>query len=299
MRCYNATTSEAYDDIIDDLKEMPVQESRGGDTRELLGVAVQSEDPKERLFKRPNLNLAFCLQECIAYWNGLNPGHVERYNPNMKNYMTDGELEGSAYGRYFRDIPHDQISRVIDQLRGNQHTRQAVINVHQSDVERYDGPDVACTIYLQFMIRDDELHCFANMRSQDMLFGYPYDVHNFQWLQTVLAGVLDVGVGTFTHYMNSCHYYTEYEDEVLASQVNDKIRIEGGKAENIHEVMPLLMDGLEVARNGGRPINIVRELSTLDDFYADWLRYMCNYESVNFHDGSRDFKPLAEPFDSF
>lgn len=287
MLTVNESTSEAYKTIVECLSEQNIQSSRAGDTREHLGVMVQSENPRKRLFNRDGLNLAFQLQEAIAYWTGQNPGHVQRYNSNMKQYMTDGKLEGSAYGRYLRRIPHDQISRVIEQLRENRETRQAVMNFHQAGVERYDGPDVACTIYLQFIIRDGALHCFANMRSQDMLWGYPYDVHNFQWIQEVLAGILDVELGSFTHYMNSCHYYVEHEDKILQS-LDDHEPIEFPdirlQEEELNYVMTTMTRGLKKARDGRLPHGEIMDLGMYSSFYADWLRFMTVYEQRRFYD---------------
>lgn len=286
MYSFECTTSDAFPCIVTELGERDVQDSRAGDTREHLGVAVQSSNPRHRWFFRPGINLAFCLQEALAYWTGQNPGHVERYNSNMTQFMTDGKLEGSAYGRYLRHMPHDQIDRVISQLRTSPHTRQAIINFHQSDVERYDGPDVACTIYMQFMIRDGALHAFANMRSQDMHWGYPYDVHNFQWLQEVLAGILEVDLGTYTHYMNSCHFYTDREDELLDAAIEMEpittpdIRL---PEDELEQTMFYLKEGLRWARDGRIPEG---EIDTIDSqFYADWLRYMTIYEQQRFHDG--------------
>lgn len=288
MHTYECTTTEAFPKIVEMLQSQPVQKSRAGDTKEHLSVTVQSQNPRDRLFLRDGYNVAFQLQEAIAYWTGQNPGHVERYNPKMKQYMTNGKLEGSAYGRYLRHKPHDQISRVIDQLRENSETRQAVVNFHQAGVERYSGPDVACTVYLQFMIRNGQLHCFTSMRSQDMHWGYPYDVHNFQWIQEVLAGILDVKLGTYTHQMNSCHYYTEREDQVReAVETMEPIRFPDIRLDDneLAFVMRHLFDGLQSARNGRMPTDHIEQIEEESGFYADWLRFMTVYEQRRFHDG--------------
>lgn len=287
MEVIHATTNEAYRPVVDMLAEQTHQSSRVGGTKEQLMVAVQSDNPRDRVMLRPGINWAFGLQESFAYWAGQNPGHVERYNTNMKQFMTDGKLEGSAYGRYLREIPHDQISRVKQQLRDNESSRQAVINFHQSGIERYDGPDVACTIYLQFLIRDGELHCTANMRSQDMLFGYPYDVQAFQWLQEVLAGHLDVELGTYTHIMNSCHYYTEREEQILEA-AEHMLGYETPEVlvneEDHQHAMGMLNTGLSSVRDGSRASTIEDQLDEVHTYYGDWLRMMTAYEAYRFHD---------------
>lgn len=296
------TTTEAFSEIVDELRRSDTQQSRAGDTKEHLGVVVQSDDPRERLFFRDGFNLAFQLQEAVAYWNGDNPGYVDRYNTNMKQFMTDGKLEGSAYGRYLRHIPHDQIERVIRQLREQPQTRQAVINFHQSGVENYDGPDVACTMYMQFTIRDGELHAFTSMRSQDMHWGYPYDVHNFQWLQEVLAGILEVDLGTYTHYMNSCHYYTEREDEILdAADACMPVTMPDIRLghEQLRTVMFYLGKGLKWARKGKVPTGEISTIETKSEFYADWLRFMTAYEQQRFHDSAERATEISEQIEFY
>lgn len=306
MYSFECTTTDAFPRIVDRLNGTTVDSSRAGDMKEHLGVVVQSGDPRERLFFRDGYNLAFQLQEAIAYWTGQNPGHVQRYNSNMKQFMTDGELEGSAYGRYLRRIPHDQIQRVIKQLSQSPGTRRAVINFHQAGVENYDGPDVACTMFMQFTIRDGYLHAFTSMRSQDMHWGYPYDVHNFQWLQEVLAGILEVDVGTYTHYMNSCHYYVEREDDVLdAADELERVRFPDIRlSENdLQRAMYYLKFGLGWARKDHVPEGEIDVLSGISTFYADWLRFMTAYEKYRFHDdpgraddiaSEIDFKPFRD-----
>lgn len=158
-------------------------DSRNGEMREQWMVCVQSDRPHVRHLFWPGYNLAFQLQEMFAYWQGLNPGHVQRYNSNMNRYMTDGKLNGSAYGDRLRNTIHDQLKRVVRQLEGETPTRRAVAVIHQPARENYfTGNDVACTLDLQFVVRDGDLHLTSHMRSQDLLYGYPYDVANFQWI---------------------------------------------------------------------------------------------------------------------
>ena len=284
---YHGTTSQAYPAIISMLSDEPEDDSRVGGMRERLNVTVVSENPRDRMLRRPGINWAFGLQEAFAYWNGLNPGYVQRYNSQMENYMRDGELEGSAYGRYFRKLPHDQIQRVIDQLTTSPETRRAVINVHNAKYEDYDGPDVACTIYLQFILRDGELNLIANMRSQDMLWGYPYDVQAFQWLQEVVAGILDADLGRYVHTMNSCHYYTEFEKKVISSKNNatstvlPDCRLDERDLDN---VMQTLGTVLWFARNGYTVDHFLDQLDDVSTFYGDWARVMLAYEHRRFHE---------------
>lgn len=297
------TTAHAYPNVISSLSQEPEEGSRIGGMRERLGVVVRSDNPRTRMIMRPGINWAFGLQECFAYWNGLNPGYVERYNSQMEEYIQDdGEMLGSAYGRYLRHLPHDQLRRVIDQLSESPRTRRAVINIHNAKYEDYDSNDVACTVYLQFILRDGELNCITSMRSQDMLFGYPYDTNAFQWIQEVVAGILDVDLGFYEHRMNSCHYYTDFEEQVVESAgacsayTLDDCRL---SRSDVDDVMEILREGLRKCRIGVRPTEQLAKLTKYGTYYRDWLTTMYAYEQQRFHDDDVDVDIVTQPLRHF
>lgn len=289
MKVYHDTFPRAYPEIIEELSNKPDTKSRVGDTKEEWMVAVQSDNPRERHMFRPKYNLAFQLQECLAYWLGLNTGDVERYNSNMKMFMTDGQLNGSAYGERLRECPDDQIKRIAHQIRDSPDTRRAVAIIHNPYVEIYDGIDVACTIYLHFMQRDGKLHLTSNMRSQDLMWGSQYDTVAFQWIQEAIAGILDLELGTFTHIMNSCHYYTDREDQVADStdyeiDTTPDCRLSDGVlTDNIMSLSQIVYSAQnEIA---------CRVPDWMHSFYSDWANVMVAYEFCRFHN---DFETSRE-----
>jgi len=302
MLVISETTPDAHAEALRHLTGLDDRGSRIGGMREELGAVVVSDDPRERyLFRDGTWNLAFQLQEHWAYWAGANPGHVERYNTNMETWMVDGELPGSAYGDRLRNTAgHDQIERAMDQLREKPETRRAMMMVHQPSVEGYAGEDVACTAYLHPFIRDGMLHMIATIRSQDMHWGYPYDAANNQFIQEAMAAELGVDVGRYVHFMDSCHYYTDFDEEVRSSIETG--RAVSGAAIDLPEwrswddEFALLTNGLEAARDfDERAI-----LAVLDDmqsaFAMDWLKVMTAYELTRFQDDHDDSEVLAEQF---
>lgn len=291
------TTPKAYSEIIRLLETETVDESRLSEMREHQTVIVRSDNPRERWFHRPNVNWAFGLQEAWAYWTGKNPGHVQRYNSNMERYIQDdGEMLGSAYGRYMRHLPHDQIGRVIDQLTDSPETRRAVINIHNAEYEDYGSNDVACTVYLQFLLRDEQLNCISCLRSQDMLWGYPYDTQAFQWIQEAIAGILGVEVGWYEHRMNSCHYYTDFEEDLIESKDPDVFELPDCRLNwtNVRDVELSMDQGLRRARDGAIPMEEMQYLDTISVFYSDWLRMMTAYEQSRFHNNTVEAERLAD-----
>ena len=284
---------DKWSELVHDLHQTDNQDSRIGGTKEILNVSLHADNPRERFLFRPKFNLAFALQECFAYWHGDNPGHVQRYNSKMEKYINDdGIMPGSAYGDKFRHKPHDQISRVIDQLRENPASRRAVVNIHNASYEEYDGNDVSCTIYLQFMIRNDQLHLTVNLRSQDVLFGLNYDFQAFAWMQEVMAGVLDVELGDMRYIMNSMHYYTAWKEEVL----------EAANVATSYETPDCRLDEDELSTVMGQMtqrLNFIRkgrlvQINDIPEYYANWLLTMQSYEQARFHDDPKNARVSAE-----
>ncbi len=65
----------------------------------------------------------------------------------------------------------------------------------------------------KFLIRQDKLHIIANMRSNDLWLGWPYDNFNFSMLGAYVALLLydiykiEVGLGITTINAGSRHLY--------------------------------------------------------------------------------------------
>jgi hypothetical protein len=304
MMVIEAATPEAHPEALERLMALDDRGSRIGGMREELGAVVVSDDPRRRyLFRDETWNLAFQLQEHWAYWAGANPGHVERYNTNMETWIDEdtGELPGSAYGDRLRNTAgHDQIGRALRQLRESPETRRAMMMVHQPSVEAYSGEDVACTAYLHPFIRDGDLHMIAAVRSQDMHWGYPYDAANNQFVQEAMAVELGVGLGEYVHFMDSCHYYTDFEEEVRSSVETGRpargLEIDLPEWRSWGEEFGHLTAGLEAAR-GFDLDEVLDSLDRLESGFAmDWLEVMAAYELTRYHDGRDDSEQLAEQF---
>jgi thymidylate synthase len=299
MKLIESTTAEAYGEAVDHLRGREARPSRGGEMREDVGVVVRSADPRERHLFRDGYNLAFQLQEHWAYWAGANPGHVQRYNSNMETWIDDetGEMPGSAYGDRLRSTAgHDQVARALRQLREDPSTRRALMAVHQPAAEDYGSNDVACTAYLHPLLRDGELHMVAAVRSQDMYWGYPYDTCNNQYIQEAMAGLLGADVGEYVHVMDSCHYYTEHEDEALRAADEGAAHA----AADCRLAKPAFeaafgadTNGLDLARGGPVPAGTavaLDEAAAADGgarFYGDWFRVVAAYELSRHHDAKR------------
>jgi hypothetical protein len=79
--------------------------------------------------------------------------------------------------------------------------------------------DVPCACTIQFLIRSNRLDAIVNMRSNDAIWGWPYDIFIFTMFQELLACELQVELGSYFHFAGSLHLYEQHFD--LARRILD------------------------------------------------------------------------------
>jgi thymidylate synthase len=102
----------------------------------------------------------------------------------------------------------EQLSHVINSLKSDKYSRQAVINLWRNNPQ--EAKDKPCTLSFHFMIRQGQLNLHATMRSNDVIWGQNYDVPSFSLLNIVLAGILKVRPGKLFLTANSLHIYEKH-----------------------------------------------------------------------------------------
>jgi thymidylate synthase len=194
---------------------------RGQDSFERLGVSFRLLDPTQRHIRVParKTNLVFNFAEALWYLSGTDDlSHIAYYAPSIARYSANGTtLTGTAYGtRIFRHLGRlDQWRSIQDTLAADRDSKRAVIQIFEAgELTVPDNIDVACTLALQFMIRDDRLHGVGFMRANDAFRGVVSDVFSFTFLLEVMARQLGLEVGTYTHQVGSFHVYKSDADRV-------------------------------------------------------------------------------------
>lgn len=120
------------------------------------------------------LNYSFSAAEAYAITHGVADEHfLVQYNKNMAQFSDDGLIFNGAYGPPF----HNQVMYVVNNLIKDRDSRQAVLTIWRPNPVR--SADLACTLALQFLLRDGFMHCKVTMRSSDIWLGIPYDFMNF------------------------------------------------------------------------------------------------------------------------
>lgn len=164
------------------------------------------------------LNYRFAAAEALWIMNGddrVEP--LARYNKRMRDFSDDGVVLAGAYGPRLQH----QVNYVIDALRRDRDTRQAVASIWTPSPGR--SKDIPCTLSLSFMIRNDALHAHAFMRSSDVWLGVPYDLFSFSCFASMIAalyndcaGVVPVGLGRLHLTAASSHIYAEHREQAAA-----------------------------------------------------------------------------------
>lgn len=176
---------------------------RGMLTREILNVTFEVENGLDNILVFPtrDLNYRFMVAEWLWILAGLDDVNVlASYNSVMRKFSDDGHILSGAYGP--RIMP--QMPYILGSLIKTD-TRQAVATIWTPSPK--DSKDIPCTISLQWLIRNQHLHCTVNMRSSDVWLGLPYDYFTFSQITNYVASCLGLKVGSITMNLASSHIY--------------------------------------------------------------------------------------------
>ncbi len=183
---------------------------RGQNTLEIRPFVFQLSNPDNKLVTIPGrkINKAFALVEAFQFLSGKpNATQIVRFNSNLNNWVDPetGEIE-APYGLLVKD----QVPRVIEMLKEDPDSRQAVLTIYNGHEHQKSMLNVPCTCLLQFFVRDGKLELIVYMRSNDLWWGTPYDVYQFTAMQELIGAALEMDLGTYTHIAGSGHIYEPF-----------------------------------------------------------------------------------------
>lgn len=199
-----------YKKLVNDLFEEGLNV---GNTIELINYNFVLDNPEDCIItsygKSPQLK--YLLAENIWYASGHNDKKFIAHFASLWNKLSDdGATNNSAYGYIMRyKFGFNQISKIIELLQFDKNTRRACIIINDANENVIETHDEQCTMYLQFFIRNNKLDLIVNMRSNDIIFGLPYDVPAFVFLQKYIAWRLEIPVGKYYHHAGSLHCYNK------------------------------------------------------------------------------------------
>lgn len=207
------TLDDVMRSVIEEIQARggPINPSKGP-AIELTGLLLEITNPRARLSRSETRGKPFsCLGELCWYLVKTDQlGFISYYIPGYKEFADGNEIYGGYGPRLFAWRGLDQLANVTDLLRRRRDSRRAVIQLFDAHDIVEEHRNVPCTCTLQFMIRDERLHIFTNMRSNDVFLGLPHDVFCFTMLQEIMARTLSIEIGTYKHAVGSLHLYDEH-----------------------------------------------------------------------------------------
>lgn len=207
---------------------------RGEKTKELHPTTALIEDPRKRLMSCHGrvLNLPFALAEAIHIITGQNDAQALAYYSSniiaMQGDTPDAKRFNAAYGERMRAYdcePNavDQLEHVIETLKRDPSSRQASIVLSHPGHDNYmvQTRDRACNVFAHPMIRDGKLDWMQVIRSNDAVWGIPYNVVQWGHVQEWVAASLGVPMGHMFIVQDSFHVYEKHYRECRDVQAFD------------------------------------------------------------------------------
>ena len=207
------TANELYRQLIRAVDQTPDYKAspRGLEVLEKVGTVAILTNPRECLIdlSARKLNYRYAAIEKLEYlWGKHDYERLTAYNSNLG--WVKGEL-GYFDGNYAQRFNY-WLDHIYLLLKKDPDSRQAVVNIYDSISRHQSSKDIPCTLTLQFLIREGKLNLITNMRSNDLLWGFPYDINAFCFIQEVMAKWLNVELGYYQHNVGSTHIYTKPEE---------------------------------------------------------------------------------------
>lgn len=189
-------------------------------TLELCNVNICLINPRNRSTYNPQRKwkLPLAIGEFAWHISGSNSlDFISYYAKQWKDFSSDGKLiSQSCYGHkiFNKDISGEsQWHRLIKLLKTDKSSRRAVLDLYDSDNGiDYFAKDIACVCTVQFLIRNEKLDAIVSMRSNDLIWGLPYDIYLFTMLQELLSLELGIEIGKYYHNVGSMHIYEKHFD---------------------------------------------------------------------------------------
>ncbi len=212
------TANEVWKKAVDCIFEKNIlQTGRTGEVLEVLHVFTEIENPQQKWIsdRIPPMSIGFAFAELVWIINGENRADIINYwNPKLNKYAGDGEFYHGAYGKRIRShFEFDQLEYAYLALKNTSDSRQVVIQISDCRVDfpkeqgKPANEDIPCNICSLLKLRNGKLEWTQIMRSNDVLLGMPYNFIQFTSIQEIMAGWLEVEVGTYNHYSDSLHLY--------------------------------------------------------------------------------------------
>lgn len=256
-----------------------------GKTREIRSALLKVKNPRARLSHTEKKGKIFsAIGELL--WYLAKSDDLAFISYYLEQYLGESEDGATVYGAYGPRLyglrGNNQVDHVLELLAQNPGSRRAVIQLFDAADIRERHKEIPCTCTLQFMVRDGQLELATTMRSNDAFKGLPHDVFSFTMIQEIVARILGLEPGVYSHFVGSLHLYNDAEndnDDVPAAR---QYLDEGWQPTQLVE-MPAMPPGdprpsidvvvdAEAAIREGRPLD--DSVKALPSYWRDIVRLL-------------------------
>lgn len=199
-------------------------------------VLTVYKNPLERVLTSPlrDANPFFHLYECVWMLGGSNDAtQVTQFAKNMESFADDQGQMWGAYGWRWREyFGFDQLTSLVELLRGDPKTRRAVLTMWApvGDLVPTFGrgglfsKDVPCNTHVYFDATKGELEMTVCNRSNDAVWGaYGANAVHMSFLQEVIAAAIGMPAGNYCQMSNNFHAYVERPDTQRLVSKGDQV----------------------------------------------------------------------------
>ena len=218
--------NEALPTLLGNLLMADEVGSRAGRTKELTHVGITLTEPQHReiLLDDRKPNLAAQIAETMWVVSGRDDMEfLSHYLPRALDFSDDGKTWRAGYGKRLRNWgqgtfvedhlgkPVDQLAYVVDLLKRDPGTRQAVMSIWDPTIDTEPGKDIPCNDWLHFLSRNGYLDLHVALRSNDVVWGWS-GINQFEWsaLLEVVAGLTGMKMGSLHFSTTSFHIYEHH-----------------------------------------------------------------------------------------
>jgi len=188
-----------------------VIQSRNELTKEVLNVAVEIENPRDRIINIEKFNLPFILQEAFDILN-TNPPRVIHSKEMLQKTMGNSG-DPMFFGNELRQaLSRWSLNKIYQRFLKDKNTRKAVLDLGN----RRNTKHTPCMLFAHFIIRDNKFYMTAETRGTAASMGFINDVFLLTLVQELIYGWLkphypELELGSFMYKTISLHEYINGE----------------------------------------------------------------------------------------
>ncbi|AUR97877.1 thymidylate synthase [Vibrio phage 1.244.A._10N.261.54.C3] len=242
--------------------------SRNGGATDLKNVEWTLTDPRRRHLHLEGRSSNIFQLIAESFWvmskkGDINP-FLKFFIPRAPEYSDDGETWRGAYGP--RIYANDQLNGVIERFKKDKLTRQAVVDIYQSELDSpssirdvyglESSKDTPCNDFILFWVdHDDTFHMKTIQRSGDVVFGAgSINVFEFSFMHEAMYEQVKViypelKLGMYHHNTVNLHIYDFTREQCMAVIDKEKQQRFGGDvgayAETINCSFPVGVDAMQ------------------------------------------------------